>query len=171
LGDLLPRKAFLPQIPNLIPAKNGAGPADCLTAAGPGGAGSLQPGADPFPETDALLFGQTGQQTDNHVPEGPGAVDPCLGEAPPPNSIGFQCPKILEGREGAFSGEPVECPENQHIELALGCKLAHPIEFGPVCLAAAVMVFEFGDYGPALRIAELPELASLIIDILTLVPR
>jgi len=57
---------------------------------------------------DSLLLGKARDKRDHDIPEWTGAVNPRLGQASPPDAVGFQDFEVLKGLKGTFAREPVQ---------------------------------------------------------------
>jgi hypothetical protein len=74
--------------------------------------------------------------------------------------------EVVEGFEDALTGEAVERPEEEYVKPALCGVPPHLLKTGAVRLCARFFVGVFGDNFPALRFAELAQLAALVIHLL-----
>jgi len=85
----------------------------------------------------------------------------------PLNAIGREALEVIQCLPGAFPRESIKGPEYKHIELALAGFPEHPLELNAIRIPSAVLIFIFLNDCPTLRVAELPELSPLVIDVLT----
>ncbi len=115
-----------------------------------------QAGSHPFRDTNAFLLRDCGYDGDNGVAEGAAGVEVLLDEAAIADAVACQPLQMLQCWQNAFAAESVERPEQQNVELPLGCSLKHLLELLAVGDLAGFVIDVLGDNSPAAGNSELP---------------
>jgi hypothetical protein len=76
---------------------------------------------------------------------------------------------MLQRWQNAFPAESVERPEQQHVELALGCGVKHRLKLLTVGNLAGFVVDVLGDNYPAAVSRKFPQLTQLVLNFLAFV--
>ncbi len=110
-----------------------------------------------------------GDDGDHGVPEDSAGVEALLGMAAIADAVGCQPLKMLQRWQNTFPAEPVERPEQQYVELALGCGGKHRLKLLTVGNLAGFVIDVLGDNCPAAVSGKFPQLAQLVLNFLALV--
>ena len=136
--------------------------------------GSFHPGPaqscpDSFGDSLPLLLRDRTQNCNHGIFENSAGVEVRLCEGSKADTVAAELVQILECRQCARAGEPVERPEQHDIEAPAAGRCHHRLKLSPVCFGAGVVVFELLHNLPTLRPAEVTELGQLVCRVLTFV--
>src|ERR1035438_3520332 len=118
-SDLPPRFPSLPKLHHLLSVENYSWSAHGFARAGPMQPGSAQPCSHPFRYSDTLLLGNPSGNRDHQFACRPRCTEVLFGVAYELNAVGREALYVLEGFSNPFAGEPVQCPDQNHIESTL----------------------------------------------------
>ena len=109
--DLPPRESLPSKLKSPISREQCPRPAN-----GPSAASSIlfrtrKPCTNSFGYPDSLLFGETGQQADNDIAEGAGAINPGFCEAAPANAVALQQFQVFESGQSPLSRQSIQRPK------------------------------------------------------------
>jgi hypothetical protein len=144
-GDLAPRHAFLAQGFDAGAGNEHSGTTQPLALSASG----REAGFHPFEDTNALLLGDCGHHGNYGIAEDSAGVEVLLGEAAIADAVACQPLQMLQCWQNAFPAEPVERPEQQNIELPLGCGVKHCLELLAVENLAGFVIDVVGNNRPA----------------------
>jgi hypothetical protein len=120
----------------------------------------MESSAGSFADSDTFLFSDRCEDCDYGLAENPRTIEVLLRVGSPVDSERREAIEVGESFEHSLAGETVEGPKEEHVEFSLRGVAPHLLEPVAVGLRSGFLVAVFGYDLPALRVAELAELAA-----------